>query len=279
MENIKLSNDVNKTQHFTTKSNGQKDILDKFYTNADIAKQCINFIDNFSTYDCIIEPSAGNGSFSSQINNCKAYDLAPEAENIIQADWLNLDKTIFNSYNNILVIGNPPFGQQNNLAIEFFNESAKFANTIAFILPLSFKKESVQMRLNNLFHLRKEYILNTNSFTLNGIAYNVPCVFQIWDKTNEARQIKTNMVKNCPFIFTNKANADFRIQRVGGNAGKASLDLNRSEQSNYFVKMIDNSITVEDMIIKINNTIFPSINYTVGPKSLSKSELLNTLFN
>ena len=43
--------------------------------------------------------------------------------------------------------------------------------------------------------------------------------------------------------------------------------------------MIDNSITVEDMIIKINNTIFPSINYTVGPKSLSKSELLNTLFN
>ena len=80
----------------TTKSNGQKDILDKFYTNADIAKQCINFIDNFSTYDCIIEPSAGNGSFSSQINNCKAYDLAPEAENIIQADWLSLDKTIFN---------------------------------------------------------------------------------------------------------------------------------------------------------------------------------------
>lgn len=263
----------------TTKSNGQKDILDKFYTNADIAKQCIDFIDNLATYDCIIEPSAGNGSFSSQINDCKAYDLVPEAENIIQADWLNLDKNIFNSYNNILVIGNPPFGQQNNLAIEFFNESAKFANTIAFILPLSFKKESVQMRLNNLFHLRKEYILNTNSFTLNGMAYNVPCVFQIWDKTNETRQIKTNVVKNYPFIFTNKENADFRIQRVGGNAGKASLDLNRSEQSNYFVKMIDNSITVEDMIIKINNTIFPSINYTVGPKSLSKSELLNTLFN
>ena len=87
------------------------------------------------------------------------------------------------------------------------------------------------------------------------------------------------MVKNYPFIFTNKENADFRIQRVGGNADKASLDLNRSEQSNYFVKMIDNSITVEDMIIKINNTIFPSINYTVGPKSLSKSELLNTLFS
>ena len=43
--------------------------------------------------------------------NAIGYDLYPEAENIIEADWFTVDKTQFKNYTNILVCGNPPFGE------------------------------------------------------------------------------------------------------------------------------------------------------------------------
>ena len=128
-----------------TKSNGQKDIFDRFYTTPETVQKCLTLLD-FSRYDCIIEPSAGTANFTRQFPTDKrvfSYDLNPEADDIIEADWFKVDKSQFNQYKSILVCGNPPFGQQNTLAVNFFNEAAKFCDTIAFILPLSFKKDSV----------------------------------------------------------------------------------------------------------------------------------------
>lgn len=206
--------------------------------------------------------------------NCYAYDIAPANSNIIEADWLLLNKNIFNKYSNILVCGNPPFGEQNSLAIAFFNESAKIAHTIAFILPLSFKKDSIQNRLALNFKLTAEIILENCKFLLkNNEEIIVPCVFQIWEKTDQIRQKKQLKTTSNLFTFTTKDNADFRIQRVGGNAGKASLDLNRAITSNYFIKN-NSSLSNEDFINLINTLTFPSIAFTVGPKSLSKGELV-----
>ena len=145
----------------TTKSLGQKNLNDKFYTKPAVAKQLINILD-LQKYDLIIEPSAGNGSFSKNIANCLALDLFPEDESILQQDFFSF---IPPKANNCLVIGNPPFGQQAKLAIAFFRHAANFANTIAFILPKSFKKHSIQNRLPLNFHLEQEYELPENSFT------------------------------------------------------------------------------------------------------------------
>lgn len=260
-----------------TKSNGQKDLLDRFYTQDDTVAKCVSFL-TLEKYDCIIEPSAGNGAFLNHIPqnlNVYSYDISPEDNRITQADWLSLDKSIFNDYKNILVIGNPPFGQQNSLAIKFFNESASFCEEIAFILPLSFKKKSIQNKLNLFFHLNNEIILNNCSFYLvnENKNINVPCVFQHWVKSNFKRKKEVGKRTSDFFDFVDKEFADFRIQRVGGNAGKAFFDLNRSSQSNYFIKNktnIDNNIFINI----INNIKFPTIEYTAGPKSLSKSELV-----
>lgn len=259
-----------------TKSLGQKDILDRFFTKPEIAIQCINSISNIEAYDCIIEPSAGNGSFSTQLSNCFAYDISPAKEGIQSQDWFKLDKQQFSKYKNILVVGNPPFGQQNTLAIRFFNEAAKFANTIAFILPLSFKKDSVQNQLDLNFSLETEKILDENSFILNEKEYSVPCVFQVWKKQEKKRSKKRLKTTTHLFDFVTKENADFRIQRVGGNAGKASFDLDRSSQSNYFIKN-KTSLSNKDFIDLINSLTFPTIEFTVGPKSLSKGELISIL--
>ena len=49
--------------------------LDQFFTTPEVAQECIQLIDNLDKYETIIEPSAGNGSFSKLIPNCTAYDI------------------------------------------------------------------------------------------------------------------------------------------------------------------------------------------------------------
>lgn len=262
-----------------TKSNGQKDSLDRFYTQTEIVKKCLQLI-NFNNYDCIIEPSAGTGSFLKSFpKNTPSfgYDIAPEGEGIEKADWLTLDKSIFSNYNSILICGNPPFGQQSSLAINFFNEASKIANTIAFILPLSFKKDSIQDRLNLNFSLKEELVLEDCFFILKDeTKIKVPCVFQVWEKTSVSRKKHKSKLTSNYFSFTTKELADFRIQRVGGNAGKAFFDLNKAISSNYFIKNTSNK-TNEDFVNFVNSLSFPSISYTVGPKSLSKGELIQII--
>lgn len=257
----------------TTKSLGRKDSLDKFYTKSEVAKQLIQEVD-LSVYDVVIEPSAGNGSFSNQIENCVALDLEPRGEKIIKQDFFSY---IGQLNKKILVIGNPPFGEQGNLAIKFFNHAATFANTIAFILPKSFKKISIQNKLDLSFYLKKEVPLKDNSFLLMGEDYDVPCIFQIWERGKEKREKVSLPTKSkiLQFVKT-KEEADFRIQRVGGNAGKAFLDKNGALSSNYYVKNISN-IPIETLIKEINSLSYWSLEDTVGPKSLPKGELIYLL--
>lgn len=253
----------------TTKSLGQKNKLDKFYTKKDIALFCISQLD-LNDYDVVIEPSAGSGSFSSQIENCIAYDIAPEGENIVKQDYLmlDIDKSLLKS--KVLVIGNPPFGVQNNLAISFFNHSAKFADTIAFILPKSFRKQSIQNRLSLDFSLVLDLDLPDKSFQLDGVDYDVPAIFQVWNKTPREKRELIYELKGIEFVKAE--DADFRIQRVGGNAGKAFVTAG-SKQSNYFIRNttgIDN----DTLISLINAEECDERNNTVGPRSISKPELL-----
>ena len=261
----------------TTKSKGQKEINDKFYTKSDISKLCIDML-NLSDFDLIIEPSAGNGSFSKQINNCIAYDLVPEDESIIQQDFFELDITQFND-KKVLTIGNPPFGVQNNLAIAFFNKAAKYSDTIAFILPKSFMKESIQRKLDLSFHLEKFIELPYNSFLLNGEEYGVNCVFQVWKKKNFKRIVKKKNFCYSYIEFGNLNDFDFIVRRVGGNAGKAYI-LKEGEtvstQSNYFIKN-KTSLSNEALVDIINGIKMDAVNYSVGPMSLSKIELIEYL--
>lgn len=233
----------------TTKSLGQKNKFDKFYTNINIAQYCLSKID-LTQYDLIIEPSAGNGAFSNQINNCIALDIEPEDPKIIQQDFFTFYPA--KEYNKILVVGNPPFGQQSTLAVKFFNHAATFADTIAFILPRSFKKYSLQNQLNLYFKLIYAEDLPENSFILENKAYNVPCVFQIWSRQNQKRdKIKLKTTSNFIEFTKNIEEADFRIQRVGGNAGKAFMDKNGALSSNYYI-INKTGIPTQDLIMLLN---------------------------
>lgn len=87
--------------------------LDKFYTQKDVAQKCIKKTISLYDFDSIIEPSAGNGSFSKQIKDVIAIDIEPGSEDIVKADFLNVSSVGFGSK---LFIGNPPFGKRSLLA-------------------------------------------------------------------------------------------------------------------------------------------------------------------
>lgn len=249
---------------------------DQFYTSELVAKSCIDTILAllpFTNRYTWVEPSAGNGSF---LHNIPAsfekvgIDLEPKANDIIQQDYL---QWVPPSNKEIIVFGNPPFGRQSSLAKAFIAKSCEFAKVIAFILPKSFTKPSMFNSFDLKFHLLHSVELEKNSFVLNGSKYDVPCVFQIWQKTDVDRTVEEKVKPN-GFEFV-KPNEIYHIafRRVGGLAGKCYKNdgTNFSVQSHYFIKFNDNiEDCIDEIIEKINNHTFPS--NTVGPRSLSKSE-------
>lgn len=259
----------------------KRNTIDKYYTKHSVVKQCIKIIKkhiNISDDDLIIEPSAGNGSFIEKIkklsNNYKFYDLEPEHDEIYKQDFLELDyEKLKKEYKNIHIIGNPPFGRQASLAIKFIKKCCLFSNTISFILPKSFKKDSMKKYFDEHYHLIYEIDLLENSFLVNNIESDVPCIFQIWQYKKEIRK-KVDKKEPLNFRFVKKDdNPEISFRRVGVNAGTIMKEINdKSFQSHYFIKFT-NDKTIDENIEKLKFINF-NFNNTVGPKSISKQELI-----
>jgi hypothetical protein len=178
--------------------------LDQFYTNDDVVQECLALVD-LGDYDIIVEPSAGSGAFYIHLPVEKrvGVDLEPACKGVIEQDYFKFVevaaacKMFPVEGKTYLVVGNPPFGKNSSLARKFFNASALFADTIAFVLPRTFRKPSTINQLDECFHLSVEIILGKNSFHLpNKTPYNVPCVFQVWKRQVQPRP-KIPTVINC----------------------------------------------------------------------------------
>jgi predicted RNA methylase len=249
--------------------------LDQFYTNEAYARHFIEVTQrvcgDLQQFSLIIEPSAGTGSFLKHLpNNSIGYDIDPQSSSIVAQDFLEVK----HKPDNILVIGNPPFGKVSSLAIKFFNHSASFANVIAFILPKTFRKSSVINRLDLYFSLIYDEEVPEHSFILEGVPYNVACCAQIWLKSDLERPLipimRLSQLKQF-FRIVSAQQADFAIQRVGANAGRIKYDnfVGLSPLSNYFIKVFDKKV-----ISIFQNINFDIVKYnTAGNPSISPSEL------
>lgn len=185
------------------KTGKNRDIIDQFYTNTDVSSKCIEYLYDtleIGINDLFIEPSAGDGSFSDYFieNKIKidTYDIEPKKDYIEKVNFLELDTNKYKSYGHkIHSIGNPPFGRQSSLAKKFIKKCSEFSDSISFILPKSFRKESYQSAFPLNFHLIKEFDLEKNSFIIDGKPHNVPCVFQIWMKLDTDRYIEPKQIE------------------------------------------------------------------------------------
>jgi hypothetical protein len=259
--------------------------LDKFYTNTWYSKKCIekvNEIYDINSFDTVIEPSAGDGSFYKQIihNNKIGIDIAPEDDNIIKKDFF--DFQIKNGKN--LTIGNPPFGKVSSLAIKFFNHASEFSDVIAFIIPRTFRKTSIQNKLNLDFHLihDEDTPLKPCCFYPN---MSVKCCFQIWQKKNIKRiNIKLPIIhKDWEFVKLGPKDnfnqptppefCDFAIRAYGGKIGEIkieNLEKLRPKSWHWIKSNIDKNILI-DTFKKLDYS--NSLN-TARQNSMGKSELV-----
>ena len=260
----------------------RRDTTDKFYTNPSTVNTCLQTIreNNLIGHnDLVIEPSAGNGAFIDGIRSitakCVFYDLIPEHNDVIQQDYLEYTPPHENHYSKIHIIGNPPFGRQSSKAIQFIRKSAEFSNSISFILPKSFQKESMQKYFPLNFHLVKQIELSNDSFYVGNTIHNVPTVFQIWVKQDFPRTVKPRPKPLNHYCFVKKEETPtIAVRRVGVYAGKVFLStVDKSIQSHYFIHL-DESLPIEEIVEKFNQVVFHGSTYTVGPKSISKSEMI-----
>ena len=252
---------------------------DQFYTNKVISKRCVDFviekIPKVSRYTWV-EPSAGSGSFIEALKPCHtriAMDIEPKSSDIEGRDFLTWEPTVFGD---VVVFGNPPFGKQSSLAKAFIRKSCTFADVIAFILPKSFTKPSMYNAFDEMFHLLHTHDIEKDAFEVNGKAYDVPCIFQIWERRGEKRH-SPQKIHPVGFEYVKPGEPyDMAFRRVGVYAGRCYSNDGRSfsVQSHHFLKFDCDHI---DLIMsKINSHTFPS--NTVGPRSLTKCEI-NVVLN
>jgi hypothetical protein len=231
---------------------------DQFYTIPDIAKKLYNILINkidIQQYDYIVEPSAGNGSFYKLLDENKriGIDIQPKYEGIIKQDYLKYN---FDKKYKYIVIGNPPFGKISNLAIKFYNKSAEYANVIAFILPRTFKRISVQNKLNKNFKLiYNEDLPNKPCCFIPKM--NAKCCFQIWIKSDIPRKsiiLPTyhphfNIIKNKELFFNNNSNED---------ENNNSKNINQKYiNNNYNINYINQNNNSKNINIDYNSNNIP----------------------
>jgi hypothetical protein len=248
---------------------------DQFYTMQSVASDCVRHLLSYSTDTMVwVEPSAGKGVFIEELQKQNssidwiALDIDPQNKLILQQDYLEWMPEKHTQY---IVFGNPPFGKQSSLAKKFIKHSSKFATILGFILPKSFTKPSMQKAFPLKFHCVFEKELPQNSFLVNDTPYDVPCVFQIWERKQDDRIIPPEMEVEWTYVKQHEPHS-IVVRRVGGRAGKCFLPMNTfSTQSHYFIRFPSSYKKFDSFVEAMNIHTFPS--NTTGPRSLSKSEI------
>jgi hypothetical protein len=213
----------------------------------------------------MVEPSAGTGSFFRLLpEGSVGYDVDPKYPGLVTADFLTVDLP---HDRDIAIIGNPPFGRNSSTAVRFFNHAARQAKVIAFIVPRTFRKASIVNRLDRSFRLLCEEPVPADAFLFRSKPYDVPAIFQIWERTSWLRAPMRIETRHCDFEFTTAEDADFAVQRVGARAGRLHRNFDASPSSHYFIKG-----DVEHVMMQLD--LVGAAADVAGNPSLAKSEIV-----
>jgi predicted RNA methylase len=212
--------------------NRRKTGVEQYYTPRDLAFELSSRLVAITGIDhTFLEPAGGNGAFIEALRrlgakDIEAVDLYPKHPSVAQADFL----TYRPNGQNLVTVSNPPFGRNNSLSIPFFNHAANQSDYIAFLVPRSWRKWSVQNRLDPRFHLVSDQDVAVNYVTDTGeqIGTNndLRTCFQIWEKRAELRsKVKIQdqgLIRKC-----SPGEADLAIRVFGFGCGKVYRDFPR----------------------------------------------------
>lgn len=212
--------------------NRRKTGVEQYYTPKDLARLLSEELVAITGPNrSFLEPAGGNGSFVSALEqlgakDIQAVDLYPKHPKVKSADFLSHQPR----GKDLVTISNPPFGRNNSLSIPFFNHAANHSEYIAFLVPRSWRKWSVQNRLDRRFHLISDRDVAVNYVTDSGerIGANndLRTCFQIWQRKKELRPIvkveDRGLIQKC-----RPEQADLAMRVFGFGCGKSYRDFPR----------------------------------------------------
>ena len=190
---------------------------EQFYTPTGLALKCyFAFLDvsldlgiNLDEYRWL-EPSAGIGTFLSLFpgKNKEGIDIHVEQKyegDIQQIDFMDWQPNPNTKY---VILGNPPFGLRGQLALQFINKAADFADLVGFILPPLFDSDgrgSPGTRVDKRYKLAYSKYLGKQTFLLpERKETRVNTIFQVWSRAahDKIKQVARKTCKDYMRVYS-----------------------------------------------------------------------------
>lgn len=230
---------------------------EQYYTPADLADRLTGQIwsslqDAAPAIDpasrTFIEPAGGTGAFVTALQargarEVLAVDTDPRHPLVKRADFLTWrPKKITEA----VTISNPPFGRNNKLSVRFFNHAAEFSETIAFVVPRSWRKWSVINRLDPRFELVSDADIDSRYVDAAGKPLSehdqLRTAFQVW-RRGETRRPKF-VVKDLGWVQkTIPVEATHALTTFGYGCGRVSTDFGvQPKSTDIYLRVVDPAV-------------------------------------
>ncbi len=256
---------------------------EQYYTPNDTAQEVFNnlleMVPNLSSR-VFIEPAGGTGSFINAaievgIKDIISFDIEPHHHKVKAGDFLlqQIDAV------DAITVTNPPFGRNNSLSIPFFNHSAKTSEYIVFVVPRSWRKWTVQNKLDRRFELIRDDDLTINYVDVNGEhGYknnNLRTCIQYWKRSDtNLRPIYAvedmGIITKCKFD-----EADVSLTIFGYGCGTVKTDFPRKPNTTQMFLKLNHPMALEALQSVDFSKFF---NHTAYTEALSIVEI-NFLLN
>jgi len=219
---------------------------EQYYTPSKISSEIMENVKTLldgNLGQALIEPAGGTGSFieaAKQVGFSEiiSFDIEPRHPLVVKGSFLDQELTVKNA----VTVSNPPFGRNNSLSIPFFNHAAKYSDVIVFIVPRSWRKWTVQNKLDRNFHLVKDDDLDINyvddrNMLLSKKSLLRTCV-QYWIRSDETlRRIykvqDKGVISRCKF---DEADASFTLFGYGCGTVKTEFP-RKPNTTQMFIKL------------------------------------------
>jgi predicted RNA methylase len=193
----------------------------------DILKVVVELVDDLEQ-KVFLEPAGGTGTFINEalengFRHVLSFDIEPHHPLVSKGNFL--EKKI--PHNDCVTVSNPPFGRNNALSIPFFNKAAEYSDLIVFIVPRSWRKWTVQNKLDRRFTLVRDDDLDIDYVDASGELlsknkYLRTCV-QYWKKSEVLRDLvyvkDMDIIEKCKF-----QDADVSLTLFGYGCGTVKTE-------------------------------------------------------
>lgn len=272
--------------------------MDKFYTLPHVVEACLRAVGDsvgWTGWGAVVEPSAGAGAFlvrlpSVGVGDARivAMDILPEHDAVERRDFFDYHPGP-SAGEKVLVLGNPPFGRVSSLAVRFFNHAATFAHAIAFIVPRTFRRVSVQNRLNKNFRLVRDDDVPMGSATAPSFQPHMQakCCFQVWERAAQPRTPVELTTRHADWDYlklgpldakgqpTPPTGASFAVRAYGARCGeikKTGLDALRPKSWHWLRATA--GVDVDVLADRIASLDFAVSRDTARQDSIGRAELV-----